>query len=401
MPRNPVPGTPDASPHAARMTRPSTGPSSARNHSQIRDNTSFINRPIHYGSGQFRGRIIRIELDEVQKADLGRKYARVDRRPLDPPPVVQMRIYEVLNAGSERETEREVPAYDSIEVLGFVCTVDLFPVSRLTKERRKTQNQPFLSPAAPHSMQHFSHPPGTVPPPQYISSSAARSETETLSSSHPSPHEHEPPEHPTNVDSSDVVHHVDGYALSEKSKMTSALVGATFVQPVALDYQGRRSLMFVFADLAVKTEGHFILRYRVFDIFSTPIDHTDRVIQAECYGGVFRVYSTKEFPGLPASTELTKQLARWGVRLNIREAERKRRRKGDGDSRSQSPAVGASSTNLTSETVEDRGGSSAQTPTSREVDDTTDDDTRDRPARSAAPPRKRLRRSSTHESVDP
>ncbi len=220
--------------------------------------------------------------------------------------------------------------------------------------------------------------------------------------------------------------------------MTSALVGATFVQPVALDYQGRRSLMFVFAvsststllhrhyelrafsqDLAVKTEGHFILRYRVFDIFSTPIDHTDRVIQAECYGGVFRIYSTKEFPGLPASTELTKvcislltyptlskpfpkQLARWGVRLNIREAERKRRRKGDGDSRSQSPVVGASSTNLSSANIEDRGGSSAQTPTSREVDDTTDDDTKDRPARpTAAPPRKRLRRSSTHESVDP
>ncbi len=76
MPRNPEPGTPDASPHAPRMTRPSTGPSSARNHSQVRDNTSFVNRPIHYGSGQFRGRIIRIELDEVQKADLGRKHAR-------------------------------------------------------------------------------------------------------------------------------------------------------------------------------------------------------------------------------------------------------------------------------------------------------------------------------------
>ena len=59
-------------------------------------------------------------------------------------------------------------------------------------------------------------------------------------------------------------------------------------------------------DLAVKTEGYFVLRYRVFDIFSTPIDHSDRVIQAECYGGIFRVYSTKEFPGLPASTELTK-----------------------------------------------------------------------------------------------
>lgn len=29
-------------------------------------------------------------------------------------------------------------------------------------------------------------------------------------------------------------------------------------------------------------------------------------MQAECYGGPFRVYSTKEFPGLHASTDLTK-----------------------------------------------------------------------------------------------
>ena len=61
---------------------------------------------------------------------------------------------------------------------------------------------------------------------------------------------------------------------------------------------------------------------------------------------MFRVYSTKEFPGLQASTELTKvkmssllcfchrlnffvclkHLARWGVRLNIRETERRRRK---------------------------------------------------------------------------
>lgn len=79
MHKSPEPGTPDASPppgHATRMTRPHTGLSSARNHLQFRDNTSFINKPIHYGSGQFRGRIIRIELDEVQKADLGRKHDR-------------------------------------------------------------------------------------------------------------------------------------------------------------------------------------------------------------------------------------------------------------------------------------------------------------------------------------
>lgn len=62
-------------------------------------------------------------------------------------------------------------------------------------------------------------------------------------------------------------------------------------------------------DLAVKIEGSFVLRYRVFDLFSTtPMgpDHDGRSVQAECYGGQFRVYSTKEFPGLQASTKLTK-----------------------------------------------------------------------------------------------
>jgi hypothetical protein len=59
-------------------------------------------------------------------------------------------------------------------------------------------------------------------------------------------------------------------------------------------------------DLAVKIEGTFILRYRMFDIFSKVSGIDDLLIQAECYGGPFRVYSTKEFPGLQASTELTK-----------------------------------------------------------------------------------------------
>lgn len=50
-----------------------------------------------------------------------------------------------------------------------------------------------------------------------------------------------------------------------------------------------------------------MLRYRVFDLFSraeTNVDHS--AITAETYGGPFRVYSTKDFPGLPPSTDLTK-----------------------------------------------------------------------------------------------
>lgn len=43
------------------------------------------------------------------------------------------------------------------------------------------------------------------------------------------------------------VHRVGGYAVIENSKLTSALVGATFVQPSTVEYQGNKSLVFVFA----------------------------------------------------------------------------------------------------------------------------------------------------------
>ncbi|KAG1721465.1 hypothetical protein EDB19DRAFT_1646484, partial [Suillus lakei] len=81
-------------------------------------------------------------------------------------------------------------------------------------------------------------------------------------------------------------------------------------------------------DLAVKIEGDFLLRYRIFDLFSRISSLVDVLVQAECYGGPFHIYSTKEFPGLQPSTELSKQLSRYGVRLNTRETERKRKKKG-------------------------------------------------------------------------
>lgn len=101
----------------------------------------------------------------------------------------------------------------------------------------------------------------------------------------------------------------------------------------------------------MKYEGEFLLRYRVFDLFSLPRGHRDIAIQAECYGAAFRIYTTKDFPGLPPSTALTKvsavgydsethadsrvyqELARVGVRLSVRDtgkkATTKRRKRSD------------------------------------------------------------------------
>ncbi|KAI6126719.1 velvet factor-domain-containing protein [Pisolithus sp. B1] len=285
---------------------------------------SWVNRPIHYVSGHFQGQTIRAELKEIQKADLGRKYARVDRRPLDPPPVVQLKLYQVFNYGTDTQYERELCDYSEVQTLGLLCCVDLFPVpvhstlesaqvsgreprqfSRVTSSLDLPESSSSRAPNY-HRYSHYGANPHTTA-------------TQNLSSSH----ENIPP-----LPSSAALTYFDGsHPITEDMKRTAFLSGALFVQPAVIDYNGRKALVFAFADLAVKAEGHFFLRYRCFDLFSRMSGHEQVPMQSECFGGQFRIYSTKEFPGLQASTELTKQLARYGVRLNTRETERKRKRK--------------------------------------------------------------------------
>ncbi|GLB39943.1 putative velvet factor [Lyophyllum shimeji] len=290
------------------------------------------------------------------QADLGRKYAKVDRRPLDPPPVVHLRLFQVYDAGTDREMEKEIEDYEEVQVLGLLCTVDLFPVPPSPDTGQKHQRVrsapaaqasfPSTSSSSHFHMNHQEQPFTFAQPHTYsMSHSLSNAMIPSPDSSSPlSSSGYRSASQPA----ADVVHTINGFQIRESSKMTSSLVGATFVQPAIIDYQGQKSVLFVFPDLAVKIEGKFILRYRVFDIFSKPYNYRDLAVQAECYGGPFRIYSTKEFPGLQASTELTKvrfrevglyevltphlaslqQLARWGVRLNTRETERRRRKKG-------------------------------------------------------------------------
>jgi hypothetical protein len=291
---------------------------------------------ISFIAGQFAGKVFRATLEEVQKAELGRKYARVDRRPLDPPPVILLRLFEIDNPGTPNQEEREIANYEQIQTLGLICQVDLFPApstescwSRGEGSSRGSYFPPSNPPpySSPHSesirryphtySEHGPSDTNTIRGPDYHSALSP-----SLSRQHLRPYE----------SSSAVIYRRGDYAITETSKLTHALVGQKFVQPLLVDYRGRKSLMFAFADIAVKAEGYFLLRYRVFDLFSKAAQQQDLSIQAECYGGTFRVYSTKEFPGLRASTELTKHLVRYGFRLNIRETERKRRKKNDGNS---------------------------------------------------------------------
>ncbi|KAH9987191.1 velvet factor-domain-containing protein [Russula vinacea] len=256
-----------------------------------------IGAPLHFTTGQFTGKHVRAELIELQKADLGRKYARKDRRPLDPPPVVQLKFF---TRSPDRQTRRRV------NNMGLICHVDLFPVpgdSDVSADPKRRQDQGQTTPSR-------------------VSSQGAPLGNNHASTGSRHPYPNQPPSNPTRPE--EIVHYFKGsHVITEGSKQTEALAGTTF-------------------DLAVKAEGNFILRYRCFDLFSRVANSEGQTpVWAECYGGPFRVYSTKEFPGLRASTDLTKHLSYFGVRLNLRETERKRRKKIDDPSTISTGAGGA------------------------------------------------------------
>jgi len=107
---------------------------------------------------------------------------------------------------------------------------------------------PSSSPSCAHSpTQHHRHHQPQYSPPSYrfVSDTeippTSRSSGSKTSASHYSGYIL--PSH----SSSDVVHRFGNYPVTESSKQTQALVGATFVQPALVDYQGTKSIVFVFA----------------------------------------------------------------------------------------------------------------------------------------------------------
>ena len=250
--------------------------------------------------------------------------------------------------------------------MGLICHVDLFPVppgdspdGSADPKRRQDQTQSSPSRASTSTLSPTPYSPGaqqypyTYPAPQppapfspgVPQQGAPLGNMASVHGNHISPQQqaqgqeqqYAPNQAPVNnTRPEEIVHYFKGtYPITEGSKQTEALAGTTFVQAANLDHKGNKVLMFVFAvrvsflsffpsgilissrfsfgrqDLAVKAEGNFILRYRCFDLFSrvsstSTTSDGQTPVWAECYGGPFRVYSTKEFPGLRASTDLTK-----------------------------------------------------------------------------------------------
>ncbi|KAI1791299.1 velvet factor-domain-containing protein [Ganoderma leucocontextum] len=314
-----------------------------------------------FSQGPFTGKTIRTAVTELQKADAGRKYARKDKRPLDPPPVVQVRFFEVFNGGTPAQHEREILMYDDALVLGLVCQVDLYPIpDEVTPEdiaARNANSNIVINPISNNTIPYGSFLSGTtatqlyplLTPAMHGSTSAPINPGQQIRAQYSAFQQQAGPLAPnvagastlmvplnpaglhtsaglSTQASNDVIAYYSNYAITESSICTQVLAGARVANAVTLEYNSRPTLAFVFNDLAVQQEGSYTLRYRIFSIFAKTTETHSTPVLATCFGGVFKIWSSKAFPGLAPSTTLTRRLSLYGTHVNIRSAERKKKK---------------------------------------------------------------------------
>jgi hypothetical protein len=154
-----------------------------------------------------------------------------------------------------------------VQNLGLVCTVDLFPVPGPTDSPRgkDLKDSPTRrTVAAPCNQTPYSSSLPQSPP--YPQQEPHQQQSFKFVTSNPYSTTSQQPQSPPGSrpfstahitsaaagflppsSSADIVHHLGDFPVTESSKLTHALVGATFVQPANVDYQGKKALMFVFA----------------------------------------------------------------------------------------------------------------------------------------------------------
>lgn len=150
-----------------------------------------------------------------------------------------------------------------VQILGLVCTVDLFPVPLVVKSPSKSEGKRRMQSRAHNQSSYISsassssrlpldrqQPLDLAPPDPHSSyrhfgEASTVTPSPTLSTSSRSGYNPQP--HAVSNLASDIVHYVNNHPIRETSKVTAALVGATFVQPSIIDYQGAKAILFVFA----------------------------------------------------------------------------------------------------------------------------------------------------------
>ncbi|KAF4963953.1 hypothetical protein FSARC_8088 [Fusarium sarcochroum] len=117
----------------------------------------------------------------------------------------------------------------------------------------------------------------------------------------------------------------------QQRRLMGSLVGAPFV---GKDEYGEEGCFFCFPDLSCRTPGAFRLKFSLVKIDPARAREVGRFpVLVEAKSEIFTVYTAKDFPGMQASTRLTKRLKEQGCIISIKKGnDRAKNARGHDDS---------------------------------------------------------------------
>ena len=115
--------------------------------------------------------------------------------------------------------------------------------------------------------------------------------------------------------------------------VASPFVGTDPEAPGSSDENARLGCFFVFPDLSCRQNGLYRLRFTLMKIQNMP-EGGQGSIAGSVDSDVFEVFSAKDFPGMRASTPLTKELKKQGATVSVKKGKGDRKRGSDASDRS-------------------------------------------------------------------
>ncbi|KAL2164177.1 hypothetical protein VTH06DRAFT_3391 [Thermothelomyces fergusii] len=124
----------------------------------------------------------------------------------------------------------------------------------------------------------------------------------------------------------------DMSSMPEDFRQQRRLMGTLVASPfVGLDDRGEEGCFFCFPDLSCRTPGVFRLKFALVVLDPARMCSGDRsAIVATAMSEPFQVYNAKDFPGMQASTPLTKRLKEQGCLISIKKGNERREGGGGG-----------------------------------------------------------------------
>ena len=117
--------------------------------------------------------------------------------------------------------------------------------------------------------------------------------------------------------------------------VASPFVGIDPEAPESSDDNARLGCFFIFPDLSCRQNGHYRLRFTLMKVSMPNMTEGGQgSITGSIDSEVFEVFSAKDFPGMRASTALTKDLKRQGATVSVKKGKSQRKRGSDGSDKS-------------------------------------------------------------------